>query len=76
MLRCSIRLPSPEVAGCCDVVNWETGEVMKDAREVLLECAERWPHLRPCPRHKGSRGTWNWIERTSCETCSRAVREG
>ena len=73
-VHCSVRLPAPEVAGCCDIVDRESGKVVKEAVQVLREWAELWPHLRPCPKQKGSRGTWNWIERTVCETCSRAVR--
>lgn len=75
-LRCRHRLPSPELAGYCDVVHPETGEVLKTAIQGLREGAQRHPDLRPCPRHKGSRGTWNWIYRTTCRKCPDAVREG
>lgn len=54
--RCRRRLPSPELAGC---LTWE----------ALKEKAARYPHLRPCPRILGSRGTWQWIYRASCEKC-------
>ena len=62
-LRCRHRLPSPELAG---YTTWEG----------LREAAERNPDLRPCPRQKGSRGTWNWIYRETCRKCPDAVREG
>lgn len=54
--RCRHRLPDPATAGYATV-------------EALLAAAERSPDLRPCPRHKGSHGTWNWIARTLCESC-------
>ena len=75
MTRCKSRLLSPETAGFCDIVNPETGEVFKTGLESLREAALRSPHLRPCPKHKGSRGTWNWIERTWCEKCPAALKD-
>lgn len=62
ILRCRHRLPSPELAGHS---TWEG----------LREASLRSPDLRPCPRHKGSRGTWNWIYRETCRKCPDAVRE-
>ena len=59
-LRCRHRLPSPEVAGYTTL-------------EKLKEIARQYPHLRPCPLHKGDRGSWHWIERTRCEGCPEAV---
>lgn len=61
-LRCRHRLPGPELAG---YRTWEG----------LREGARRSPDLRPCPRHKGSRVTWNWIYRETCRKCPDAVRE-
>lgn len=75
MTRCKYRLPSPETAGFCDVVNRQTGEVLKTGLEGLREAARRSPDLRPCPLHKGSRGTWNWIYRTACAKCPDAVKD-
>lgn len=72
-IRCRHRLPSPEVAGFCDVVNPETGEVVISAGDALKDAAARSPHMRPCPRCKGSQGTWNWTERRYCERCPDAV---
>lgn len=62
-LRCRHRLPSSELAG---YTTWDG----------LYEAARRSPDLRPCPRHKGSRGTWNWIYRETCRKCPDAVGEG
>ena len=62
-LRCRHRLTDPRLAG---YLSWEG----------LREGAERNPDLRPCPRQKGSRGTWNWIYRTTCRKCPDAVSEG
>ena len=58
--RCRLRLPSPELAGC---LTWE----------ALREKAAHYPHLRPCPRILGSRGTWQWIYRKGCELCPDAL---
>lgn len=61
-LRCRHRLPSPKLAG---YTTWEG----------LSKAATRSPDLRPCPRQKGSRGTWNWIYRETCRKCPDAVGE-
>ena len=74
-LRCQHRLPSPALAGYCDIVDPQTGEVLKTAMAALREGAMRSPDLRPCPRQKGSRGTWNWILRETCRKCPDAVGE-
>lgn len=57
MAKCRIALPSPEAAGFT-------------TKERLLQAAKAYPHLRPCPRHKGAQGTWNWVSITLCEKCS------
>lgn len=72
-LRCRHRLPNPETAGYCDRIDPETGEVLMSAWDALREAARRSPDLRPCPRCKGSRGTWNWIYRKDCAGCPDAV---
>lgn len=54
--RCRHRLPNPETAGA---TTWE----------ALKQAAAQHPHLRPCPLHKGSQGTWNWINKKACEQC-------
>lgn len=59
MLDCRHRLPSPELAGR---TTWE--QLRKDR--------EKYPHLRPCPRILGSRGTWQWVNRSACEVCREA----
>lgn len=61
MSRCRYRLPNPETAGYM-------------TQEALMAAAHRSPDLRPCPNQKGSRGTWNWIERKCCEACPNLVR--
>ena len=73
-VRCRHRLPNPEAAGYCDKLDPETGEVIKSAMDALKEAARRSPDLRPCPLHKGTRGTWHWIERKWCEKCPEAIR--
>ncbi len=73
-LRCRHRLTDPRLAGYCDQIDPETGEVLKSAWDALREAARRSPDLRPCPRFRGSRGTWNWIYRTTCLKCPDAVR--
>lgn len=73
-LRCRHRLPSPEAAGYCDRLDQLTGEVVS-GWDALREAARRHPDVRPCPRHRGSRGTWNWIERMACARCPDAVEE-
>ena len=60
-VRCCYRLPNPETAGCATM-------------EKLKEAARLYPHLRPCPRHKGANGTWNWTYRKYCEGCPEAIR--
>lgn len=60
-IRCKYRLPSPAVAGYTTL-------------EALKEHAAASPHLRPCPMHKGSKGTWDWTYRKYCEKCPNAVR--
>lgn len=72
-LRCRHRLPGPEAAGYCDRVDSETGEVIRSGWDALREAAKRHPELRPCPRHRGRRGTWNWIYRATCAKCPDAV---
>ncbi|WP_165177508.1 hypothetical protein [Desulfovibrio sp. ZJ369] len=74
-MRCRHRLPNPETAGYCDRIDPETGEVLMSAWDALREAARRSPDLRPCPRQLGSRGTWNWIYRTTCEKCPDAVKK-
>ncbi|WP_165177395.1 hypothetical protein [Desulfovibrio sp. ZJ369] len=74
VLRCRHLLPNPETAGYCDRIDPDTGEVIK-AWDALREAARRSPDLRPCPRHKGSRGTWNWIYRKDCAGCPDAVKK-
>lgn len=74
-LRCRHRLPRPELAGYCDLIDEETGEVVATAADTLKRAAVRYPHLRPCPRCRGSRGTWNWIDRKGCVGCPDAVRD-
>ena len=61
-LRCRHRLPNPELAG---YITWDG----------LRGAAERNRDLRPCPRQKGSRGTWTWIYRETCRKCPDAVEE-
>lgn len=56
MTRCRHRLPDPATAGYTTL-------------EALRAAAARSPDLRPCPRHTGSQGTWNWIERKHCQRC-------
>ncbi len=58
-LVCRHRLPAPERAGCATL-------------DALRARAKRYPHLRPCPRRKGARGSWQWIERARCATCPEA----
>lgn len=60
-IRCKYRLPSPAAAGCTTL-------------EVLKEQAAKYPHLRPCPKHAGENGSWNWTYRQYCERCPDAVR--
>ena len=74
-VRCRIRLPSPESSGIGDRIDPETGEVIEMALDRLKRIAVECPDLRPCPKHKGSKGTWNWIERKACNRCENAVRD-
>ena len=67
-LRCRHRLPSPAVAGAGDIVDRETGEVLKLAVDVLREWAAQYPHLRPCPSVR-----WDWRDRKNCDGCAEAV---
>lgn len=57
-------MPSP----CCPRTPEEAGAT---SIEALKEMARRSPHLRPCPRFRGSRGCMQWVYRTTCETCPR-----
>lgn len=50
-IRCTIRAPSPQACGYKD---WET----------VREAAEKYPHLRPCPKKN-----WWWIYRKNCLEC-------
>ena len=63
-IRCRHRLPSPELAGCCDIIDQETGEVLRDAVDALRDWAAQYPHLRPCKKH-----SWNWLYRKACAKC-------
>lgn len=74
-LCCRHRLPNPELAGYCDRIDPDTGEVLMSGWDALREAARRSPDLRPCPRCKGSRGTWNWIYRKDCARCPDAVKK-
>lgn len=58
--RCRHRLRRPEDAGH---TSWD----------ALREAAAEHPDLRPCPRHLGSKGTWQWIYRSTCNHCPDAV---
>ena len=68
-IRCRHRLPSPEDAGFCDIVDPETGEVRVSAMDALKQAAAQHPDLRPCPHHK-----WHWIYRKTCAKCPDAVK--
>ncbi len=67
-LRCSHRLPSPEIAGRCDIIDRETGRMIKTGWELIKEDAAMYQHLRPCPQKK-----WNRVNRKRCEKCQEAV---
>jgi hypothetical protein len=67
-LRCRHRLPSHGVAGAGDIVDRETGEVTREAKDVLRDWAAQWPDLRPCPSVR-----WDWRDRKDCERCAEAV---
>ncbi len=49
-IRCRHRLPSPELAGYCDIIEPDTGEVVSRGWDRLREAARRHPEIRPCPR--------------------------
>lgn len=57
-------MPSP----CCPRTPQEAGCTTVEA---LKQAAVARPHLRPCPRYRGSRGTMLWIYRTHCSSCPR-----
>ncbi|WCB45184.1 hypothetical protein [Nitratidesulfovibrio vulgaris] len=57
-------MPSP----CCPSTPEEAGAITV---EHLKRLARQYPHLRPCPRHRGSRGTMQWIDRKACASCPR-----
>jgi hypothetical protein len=59
LVKCRFRLPNPEAAGYATL-------------EKLKEAAGLYPHLRPCPRHKGENGTWDWVYRNRCDGCPEA----
>ncbi len=59
-------MPSP----CCPTTPEEAGYT---SVEALKQAAAEWPHLRPCPRYRGTRGTMQWIYRSLCRTCYRAA---
>ncbi len=73
-IRCRHRLPSPELAGYCDIIEPDTGEVVSRGWDRLREAARRHPEIRPCLRCKGKYGSWHWIERRYCMRCPDAVR--
>ena len=53
-IRCRHRLPSPELAGCCDIIDQETGEVLRDAVDALRD----WPrNIRICGPARSIAGT-------------------
>lgn len=56
VIHCRHRLPTPETTGA---VSWD----------VVKAWAALYPHLRPCPRQKGARGTWDWVYRDICGKC-------
>ncbi len=53
-------------SACAPRTPQEAGATTKD---VLLTMAREYPHLRPCPKKRGSQGTMDWIARTACATC-------
>lgn len=58
-------MPSP----CCPKTPQEAGA---SSVAQLKDMATRYPHLRPCPRHRGTQGTMMWINRKHCSSCFRA----
>ena len=56
MTRCRQALSSPELAGA-------------ESWELLREWARNHPDLRPYPKQRGSKGTWNWVSRGLCRKC-------
>lgn len=57
-------MPSP----CAPKSPEEAGYTTKDR---LLKAAREYPELRPCPKHRGERGTMQWVYRESCKKCER-----
>ncbi|MFI3272336.1 MAG: hypothetical protein R3Y11_09600 [Pseudomonadota bacterium] len=56
-------MPSPEAVGFT-------------TKAGLLAAAKRSPHLRPCPKHRGTFGTWNWVYVTLCDRCKNKIEDG
>jgi hypothetical protein len=61
-VKCRHKIASPEQ---CGAQTWAQ----------VRELAARYPDVRPCLKHVGSRGCPQWVERKCCAKCKDAVRE-
>ena len=65
---CKLQVDPVRHLGCMDVIDAETGEVLKTAKDVMMEQAAQYPDLRPCGREtEFLRG--GWAEKKSCKRC-------
>lgn len=76
-IRCNLDFDARTDLGLIDIVDTETGEVLKTAEDAVAEACLEHPALRPCALHR-------WVEkrrgcmrgkRGRCEHCLEVIEE-
>ena len=62
-IRCRLDFDPRADLGLMDLIDYETGEVLKTAEQAVLELCREHPDLRPCAK-RGPDGKPNrWVEK-------------
>ena len=84
-IKCRLDFDARRDIGLCDIIDPETGEVLKTAEEALIEGCREHPDLRPCSK-RGPDGKPNrWVEKRRgcilqggkirCEHCLEVIED-
>ena len=83
-IKCRLDFDPRADLGIIDLIDYETGEVLKTAEDAVLEACREHPNLRPCAK-QGADGKPNrWVEKRRgclrgkhgrCENCLEVIEE-